>query len=685
MASDSWGEIEELFFRGLHASDTERRRLLDGVDAQVAAPVVQLWADAVAAPSGFLNDRRESEIAGHYKITDVVEGRFRLDTLLGTGGMGQVFGAVDTRLDRPVALKFLTPRLVKHPAMRGLLQREARAVSRLAGHPNICTLHDLYWDGETPFLVMELLTGEPLAARLARGPLPVESAVAIGLAIVEGLVHAHSRGVIHRDLKPGNVMLTPFGPKLFDFGIAKRVEPAIAGDASILAPPGTFVGSVSYTSPEQAEGLALDARSDIFSVGCVLYEMVTGGKAFDGASRLSILSAVLRAEPAPIRGIDPSIPLDYVSIVDKCIQKAPSLRFQRTADLRDALDRLARSGFDQPDETEDDRRVPPPPARARKPLMRERSADVRASTAPEVAAIAHEAAVGMGGFVARPGDAEPSIATTSWQDVLRPAAGLAASQTEPHARYLARGVLARGHAHPIVLMLSVIYGLMVGLALLVEIAYEWSAFGSWALPIAAGTSVASIAVSAAGYAVLRWGAADRRPRALLAALAIFVGWSALLALAIGPQLPDRPLVRANIQTMTANVGYPKSLLEALALPLLAMLPLHAVCALEAELRRGRGRSVYRILSSRHHRLSIPGTLLVRPGVAGIVFGTVTIWWIGANGRLLENLQSGPYYGLFLRLGVARVASGLLMLLAVLAWYTWTLNELRQEAQENGRH
>jgi hypothetical protein len=675
MASDRWDEIEELFSLGLHASDTERRQLLNGcLDPEVAAVVAQLWADIDAAPAGFLDDQPESETVGHYNVHDVVEGRFRLDTLLGAGGMGQVFGAADTRLDRTVALKFLNPRLIRHPVTRGLLQREARAVCRLAGHPNICTVHDLYWDGETPFLVMELLSGETLAARLNRGPLPIESAVAIGLAIVEGLAHAHTRDVIHRDLKPGNVMLTPFGPRIFDFGIAKLAQPAILDDASILAPPGTFVGSVCYTSPEQAEGLPIDARSDIFSAGCVLYEMVTGLKAFDGASRLSVLSAVLRAEPAPIRGINPSVPLDYARIVARCLQKDASRRFQRTTDLRDALERLVRSGFHQRDETKDDQLTPASPAPAGEALSRE----------AEFAAIAREMTLATAGSVAQR-DAERSTAAESLPNALTPDAGALSAEAEPHARYLARGVLARGYTHPIFLMLSVTYGLMVGLALLVEIAYEWPVFGSWALPITAGTSVASVAVSIGAYAALRRRAADTHPRALLAPLAILVGWSVLLAMAIGPQLPDRPLVRANFQTMTAKVGYAKSLLEALALPLLSMLPLHVVCAFEAELRRGRGRNVYRILRSRHQGLSIPGTILIRPSVAWICFGTVTIWWMGANARLLENLQSGPYYGLFLQLAVARAASGLLMLLTLLAWYTWTLNELRQEGQENGRH
>jgi serine/threonine protein kinase len=633
MPADSWGEIEELFFRGLHASETLRQQLLSDVrDPHVAAAVVQLWADSSDAPSDFLRDQRQTESGAANRVGEVVEGRFTLDRLLGAGGMGQVFGAVDTRLDRSVALKFLNPGLTRDPVMRELLQREARSICRLAGHPNICTVHDLHWEGETPFLVMELLAGETLAARLARGPLPVEDAVAIGVSIVSGLVHAHAQSVIHRDLKPGNVMLTPFGPKLFDFGIAKRVEPTLLGDTSILSRPGAFAGSVSYTSPEQAEGLPIDARSDIFSIGCVLYEMVTGVKAFDGATRLSVLSAVLRAEPRPIRDITPSVPSAYARLVSKCLEKPPSQRFQHATDLRDALERLARAGFDP-----------------------------------------H-------------GDApERSLAPTRDPDAIGDQIhGSGPIDSEHHVASRGPGLLSRGSTHPVCLMLSVAYGVMVGLALLVEIAYEWSTFGAWALPIAALTGVSSIAVSLTAFAVLRRRVVNQRPRALLVPVGIFVVWSVLLALAMIPQLPARALVRATFQTMTATVGYPKSLLEALGLPVLAIVPLQVVYALEAELRRGRVQNVHRILTWDQHARPIPGTIVVRPQAASIVFATVTIWWIAANARLVENLLSGPYYSLFLELAVARAATGLLMLFTVLAWYVWTLNELRQYAHDQSQ-
>jgi serine/threonine protein kinase len=643
MSSDSGEEIEELFFKGLEASEPERERLLRDVpDPQIVAAIRRLWDDAAAAPADFLRDEPPSKPGRAHKAGDLVDGRFELARMIGAGGMGEVYRAVDTRLGRSVAIKFLNANLAKHPATKALLAREARAVCRLPSHPNVCTVHDLSWDGETPFLVMELLTGETLAARLARGPASVTDAVAIGVSIVDGLAWAHTHNVIHRDLKPGNVMLTPFGPKLFDFGIARHTERTTSDDTGTLAPSGSFIGSASYASPEQAEGLAVDQRSDIFSIGCVLYEMVAGVKAFDGATPLSILAAVLRAEPRPIRDITPSIPLSYTRIVDKCLQKDPSRRFQYSTDLRHALDRLARSRFaaDTPEDTLGaDPEPPDASARGRK----------------------------------------SQSTTTPTRDVDIDDHEVPAPGAQSLAERLAAGVLARGSTHPVCLMLSVVYGLMVGLALVVEVVYEWPTFRAWVSSAAAITGLSSVIVSLAALAFLRHRVTTGRPQALLLTVGIFVGWSIALALAIAPRLPDRPLVRATFQTMTANVGYPKSLLEALALPVLAVVPLHVVCLLEADLRRGRARRVYGILTSGPQGFSVPSTVVVSPYAASIVFGAVTVWWINANARLVEHLEIGPYHGVFLQLGVARAASGLLMLFAVLAWYIWTLNDLRRHA------
>jgi hypothetical protein len=645
MSPDSGEEIEELFFQGLHASDAEREQLLQDVrDPEIVRAIRRLWASDAEAPADFLRDEPPAGARPH-QAGDLVAGRFALGAVIGSGGMGQVFRAEDKRLGRSVAIKFLNAKLAEHPAAKALLAREARAVCRLPSHPNVCTVHDLSWDGDTPFLVMELMTGETLAARLARGPTRMADAVAIGVSIVDGLACAHAHHVIHRDLKPANVMLTPLGPKLFDFGIARHTEGPPMEDTGTLVPAGSFVGSVWYASPEQAEGRAVDERSDIFSAGCVLYEMVTGVKAFDGPTPLAILSSVVRAEPRRIRDVNPSVPAEYARIVDRCLRKDPARRFQRSTDLRHALERLARSGAGT-----DTASMPLP------------SALPAASSRP--------GRPGWPAPAAFEGDDDDDATTLPMPDL---------------PERLARGVLARGSLHPVCLMLSVAYGVMVALALVVEVVYEWPAFRAWVNPAAALTGLASVAVSLAALTLLRRRVDSGRPQALLLTVGVFVAWSIALSLAVAPRLPDRPVVRASFQTMTANVGYPKSLLEALALPVLAVVPLHVICVLEADLRRGRSRRVYGVLTSGAQTFAVPSTIIVSPLAASIVFGVVTVWWINANAHLLENLESGPYHAAFLQLGVARAASGLLMLFAVLAWYIWTLHDLRRHAHRHHTH
>jgi len=231
-------------------------------------------------------------------------GPYEITAALGAGGMGEVYRARDTRLERTVAIKILS-QLSSDPAHRQRFEREAKAISSL-NHPNICTLHDIgHWDG-IDYLVMECVEGETLAKRLEKGPLPVEQVLKYGAQIADALDKAHRAGIVHRDLKPGNIMLTATGAKLLDFGLAK---PAVGVDLdamtatkgeSPITEQGTIVGTFQYMSPEQVEGRELDVRSDIFSLGAVLYEMVTGQKAFEGKSRLSVASAILEKEPAPI-------------------------------------------------------------------------------------------------------------------------------------------------------------------------------------------------------------------------------------------------------------------------------------------------------------------------------------------------------------------------------------------------
>jgi Tol biopolymer transport system component len=271
-------------------------------------------------------------------------GPYEIQSPLGAGGMGEVYRARDTRLDRSVAIKILPDHLSHNPEAKQRFDREARAISSL-NHPNICTLHDVGHQDGTDFLVMELLEGETLADRLRKGPLPTDQVLKIAIEICEGLERAHKSGVVHRDLKPGNVMLTKTGAKLMDFGLAKATpgaSPASSLTMTISHPSadqpltaqGTIVGTFQYMSPEQTEGKEADARSDIFALGCVLYEMATGKRAFTGKSQASIVAAILASEPPPISSVQPLSPPALEQVVKSCLAKDPDERFQTVHDLK---------------------------------------------------------------------------------------------------------------------------------------------------------------------------------------------------------------------------------------------------------------------------------------------------------------------------------------------------------------
>ena len=247
-------------------------------------------------------------------------GRYRILDKLGEGGMGDVYRACDTRLDRTVALK------VSKAEFSERFEREARAVAAL-NHPNICTLHDV----GPNYLVMELVEGAPL-----KGPLPVEKAVEYAGQILDALDAAHRKGITHRDLKPANILVTKQGIKLLDFGLAKRAVSAGGkrrhASPQALTSQGQILGTLQYMSPEQLQGKEADARSDIFAFGCVLYEMLSGKRAFEGSSAASVIAAILEREPAPL---DVAPPLDRV--VRTCLAKDPDQRFQTALDLKRAL------------------------------------------------------------------------------------------------------------------------------------------------------------------------------------------------------------------------------------------------------------------------------------------------------------------------------------------------------------
>ena len=290
-------------------------------------------------------------------------GPYEILTPLGAGGMGEVYRARDTRLGREVAIKVLPQHLSSDSDLKQRLEREAKAISSL-NHPHICTFHDIGSQDGLDFLVMEYLEGETLADRLQRGALPLEEALKIGIQVAEALDKAHARGIVHRDLKPGNIMLTKNGPKLMDFGLAKSspgMSPApgsgsltpstptlsvaaLSASASPLTQKGTVVGTFQYMAPEVLQGNEADARSDIFSFGCVLYEMVTGRRAFDGKSQFSVLGAILDKEPERISSVRPNSPPRLDETVRGCLAKNPEQRYGCMHDVKLQLDALAAAG-----------------------------------------------------------------------------------------------------------------------------------------------------------------------------------------------------------------------------------------------------------------------------------------------------------------------------------------------------
>ena len=279
-------------------------------------------------------------------------GPYEIVAALGAGGMGEVYRARDTRLDRAVALKVLPQTFASDPSFLDRFEREARAISSL-NHPNICSLYDVGNHDGTRYLVMELLDGETLAARLARGPLPLDEALRYAVQTADALSRAHRQGIVHRDLKPGNVMLTKHGAKLLDFGLA-RVDAPMPGASGVtrlagtqdqpLTAAGTILGTFQYMAPEQLEGREADARTDIFAFGALLYEMITGRKAFSGATQASLIASIMSGVPPAISTVQPMTPPALDRVVRLCLAKDPEDRWQTAQDLAAELKWIAEGG-----------------------------------------------------------------------------------------------------------------------------------------------------------------------------------------------------------------------------------------------------------------------------------------------------------------------------------------------------
>jgi Tol biopolymer transport system component len=314
-------------------------------------------------------------IVSHYELVERI----------GEGGMGVVYKARDNRLGRFVALKVLPPDRVADPERRKRFVQEARAASAL-NHPHIVTIHDIDEADGVHFITMEHVEGCTLAERIGRRGLPLRETLQLGIQIADALAQAHARGIVHRDLKPGNVMVTPAGEaKVLDFGLLKLVETDVSEEAATDVKPataeGTVVGTAAYMSPEQAQGLRVDARSDIFSFGSMLYEMVTARRAFPGETKVSTLAAILREEPRPLSEVSPGVPKELESVIQHCMRKDPARRFQHMEDVRTFLEQLC--------EDSDSGRLAAAPTPRRSVLSRP------ALAAIVVAALATTAAVGL--------------------------------------------------------------------------------------------------------------------------------------------------------------------------------------------------------------------------------------------------------------------------------------------------
>jgi TolB-like protein/tRNA A-37 threonylcarbamoyl transferase component Bud32 len=348
-----WRRVRAIFEGALALAAAERDDYLTracGSEASIRRQVEGLLASHDRS-GGFLERPAAELFADHFAglhLEGQRLGPYEVGSRIGAGGMGEVYKARDARLGRTVAIKVLLPSAVSGGSTRERFEREARAVAAL-NHPHICTLYDVgtvavEGSADLQYLVMEYLDGETLAERLEAGPVSVAAALTYATQIASALDRAHREGIVHRDLKPRNIMLTSSGAKLLDFGLAKAaasvVETRPANPSSDLTVPGAIVGTLHYMAPEQLEGAAADARTDVFGFGCVLYEMLSGRKAFQARSSASLLTAIMVSEPPPVSALRPAVPAAIDAVITRCLRKRPDDRWQSAAELRDVLSRI---------------------------------------------------------------------------------------------------------------------------------------------------------------------------------------------------------------------------------------------------------------------------------------------------------------------------------------------------------
>ena len=346
MSPEQWDRVKELYEAALECIPAQRRVFLkkNADDEIVRAEVHRLLSEHDNLGS-FLStppfvDPHLNPVYSPERLApgEVLAGRFRIANFIAAGGMGEVYRAEDLRLGRIVVLKFLPKELAEDRPSLERFRREAKAASAL-NHPNLCTVYDFGEDAGRAFIAMEYLEGDTLSVRIKEGPLPLEEALKIAMAIASGLGAAHRKGIVHRDLKPGNIMITDTAAKLLDFGLAKYEPPVVATEETITVVAGEakVVGTLPYMSPEQLQGKEVDARGDIFAFGAVLYEMLTGRRAFQRQSNRETIAAVDGEEPKPLRELVKDVPDEVERIVRRCLRKDPEKRYASVSQIEQEL------------------------------------------------------------------------------------------------------------------------------------------------------------------------------------------------------------------------------------------------------------------------------------------------------------------------------------------------------------